>query len=176
MTTLPEKPKTIGEILQYLDGIDQGIINPTPEEQAELGALLVAKVDATAEFLSELEFQAERLRVAAAKLAEGKRAILAKVERLHSYMAFHMQTHGFNQLPGEVWRAKLNTSEVVEPLVEPTAEIAIHAPEFVRIKYEWDKTRLKNAIKRGDTIAQAFATLETSHSVVIDANKGRMLK
>ena len=168
---VPEKPKTLAEILQYLDAIDQGIVNPTPQEQAELGALLVEKVDNTAEFLSELEFQAKRLREAEVKLAKGRRAIEAKVERLHGYMKFHMQHHGFTQIPGEVWKLRLSKSESVEVTGEPDPD---RFPEYVRTKHEWDKAALKTALKSGSVIAAGIARLAQKSAVQIEVNKGKL--
>jgi hypothetical protein len=168
VTTL-ESPKTLADILQFLDAVDQGVIDPTPEKKAEVAALLVAKIDSTAEVLDELEHQAERLRQASAKLAEGKRQVLARVERIKDYIAFHMQQGGFTQLPGECWKAKMTTGLSVLPKMEPEA----HLP-FVRVKFEWDKKALKAALEAMDPEAMKVAELVPSASVSMAVNKGRL--
>ncbi len=174
MTNLPETPKTLADILAWLDATDSGLINPTPEQQAEVGALLAAKVDGTKDFIDELEYQAERLRVAAAQLAEGKRQVLARVDRLKSYMAHHMCEKAFQQIPGDVWKVRLTGSEAVETEVEPDAEYARLVPELVRVKYEWNKSALKKALESGDAEAAAIAKLVASKSVQFSVNKGKM--
>ncbi len=173
MTPPIEKPKTLGEILAYLDAVDQGLIAAAPEDQAEIGALLVAKIDNTAEVIGELESQEDRLRAAAKKLSEGARQVAARIDRIKHYMSFHMQTNGFQQIPGECWKARLNTSLSVEPKRDPTIDDA-KQEGFVRIKYEWDKKRLKTALEALDPAAMEVAELVLGASVSIDVNKGRL--
>lgn len=168
-----ERPKTLADILQYLDAVDQGVIDPSPDDKAAVAALLVAKIDNTADVIDELEYQAERLRTAAAKLSEGKRQVLARVERIKDYMAFHMKTAGFQQIPGDVWRAKLTTGLSVSIKREASER---DDPRFVRVKYEWDKKALKAALEGLDPVAMEVASLEASASVSIDVNKGKLLK
>ena len=170
LTNNIEQPKTLADILQFLDAVDQGVIDPTPERKAEVAALLVSKIDNTAELLDELEHQAERLRLASAKLSEGKRQVLARVDRIKDYMAFHMQHAGFTQLPGECWKAKLSTGIAVVPKRDPEAGLP-----FVRVKYEWDKKALKTALESFDPKAMELANLVPSASVSIVVNKGGRL-
>jgi hypothetical protein len=171
-----ETPKTLADILQFLDAVDQGVIDPTPEKKAEVAALLVAKIDNTADVLDELEHQAERLRQASAKLAEGKRQVLARVERIKEYIAFHMQQGGFTQLPGECWKAKLTTGLGVSVKRDPTV-LDMDNPAFaacVRVKFEWDKKGLKAALEAMNPEAMGVAELVPSASVSMAVNKGRL--
>lgn len=170
MTSI-EKPKTLAEILQFLDATDQGIISPTPEQQAEVGALLTSKIDNTAEFIDELEFQAERLRVGSARLADGKRAVLARIERLKGYMAHHMLNTGFSQIPGDLWRLRLTSGLSVELKCDP--DPLSHPARFIRIKYEWDKKALAKALAEGDLDAQKIAKAVPSNSVAFAVNTGK---
>lgn len=170
----PDRPKTLAEILGWLDAVDQGLIAATPEDQAHVGALLVAKIDNTKGVLDELEFQEKRLRAAAKELSEGARQVAAKAERLREHMAFHMQANGFAQLPGECWKARLSTGLSVETKREPTVDdLGTHEP-FVRVKYEWKKTELKKALEALDPAAMEVAELVPSASVSIVVNKGKL--
>lgn len=165
-----EAPKTLAEILAFLDAVDQGVIDPTPEKKAEVAALLVAKIDNTKDVIDELEFQEARLRKAAKELSEGARQVAGRVERIKSYMAFHMQQNGFQQIPGECWKAKLTTGLSVVPKRDPgPGEF-----RFVRAKYEWDKKALKAALEALDPAAMEVAELSLSASVSIDVNKGKL--
>lgn len=171
MSDLPA-PKTLADILAFLDAADTGVINATPEQMAEMGAALVAKVDGTAEFVAELEFHAERLRVASAKLAEGKRQVLARIDRLKEYMAYHMKLASFKQIPGELWKVRLTSDQSVETDAPPSAAIATAFPHYVRIKYEWDKKALAAGLASGDDVAKSVARFEPSNSVTFEVNKG----
>lgn len=174
MTTI-ERPKTLAEILQSLDAIDQGVMAVTDAERAMIGAALAEKIDSTADVIDQLEHQEERLRSAARKLSDGARQVSARIDRIKEYMAFHMQQTGFNQLPGEVWKAKLQTGLAVEPKREATEEDAAANPEFVRVKYEWNKKELKAALEVLHPKAMEVAELVPSASVSIDVNKGKLL-
>lgn len=177
MSELTQTPKTLADILAYLDAADSGLIDATPEQMAEMGALLVAKVDNTAEVIDELKYQAKRLRIASAKLAKGKRQVLARIDRLKEYMAYHMKAASFTQIPGEAWKVRLTSSKSVKPLIEkPDLPCAITFPQFVRVKYEWDKEALAAAIESGDEVAKTLAEIVPSNSVTFDVNKGKLLK
>lgn len=169
------QPKTLADILDLLEAVDQGLVAVTPEKQAELGALLVAKIDNTAEVIQELESQEERLRAAAKKLTDGARQVASRIERIKSYMSFHMQANSFQQIPGEVWKARLNTALAVEPKREPNHVDYAEMPQFVRVKWEWKKKELKDALEALDPAAMEVATLVLSASVSIDVNKGKLL-
>lgn len=174
---LPEKPKTFAEILAFLDAVDAGLVAATPEQMADMGELLVSKVDHTAETIDELEFQAERLRVASAKLAEGKRQILARTERMREYMAHHMAERQFTQIPGDLYKVRLSVSTSVEPLTKaPPPAVAEKHPDLVRPKFEWNKIALKAALEAGDPVAATFAELVPSKTVQFDVNKGKLLR
>jgi uncharacterized protein YbgA (DUF1722 family) len=175
MTGAPA-PKTLAEILAYLDASDAGLIATSPEELSAIGHLLTSKVDATREVIDELESQAERLRVAAEKLTKGKRQVLARVERLKQYMAFHMNAFQFTQIPGEAWKVRLTSSESVEPMRDPELSDLEVAPECVRVKYEWNKKALKQALVSEDRWAKTVASLVPSNSVEFDVFKGKLLK
>lgn len=168
-----EKPKTLAEILAWLDAVDQGLIAATPEDQAHVGALLVAKIDNTKGVLDELEFQEKRLRAAAKELETGAGQVASRVKRMKSYMAHHMKAHGFTHLPGEVWKARLTGGVSAEPNYKtPVKGDVEKAPHLVRVKYEWDKKALKAALEVGDEHARLVASLVESNSVSIGAYKG----
>ena len=172
-----EKPKTLAEILAWLDAVDQGLVpEATAEDQAHVGALLTAKIDNTADVDRQLEWDEKRLRDAADQLLDGARKIAARRERISQYIAYHMQAKGFTQLPGELWRAKLNTGISAAPKSKKPAKADVeNTPRFVRVKYEWDKTALKKALEALDPDAMKLATLVPSASVSIEAHTGKLL-
>jgi hypothetical protein len=173
MTSL-ESPKTLADILAWLDQVDQGLVVATPEEHAAVGALLVAKIDNTKGVIDELEFQEARLRKAAKELSDGARQVANRVDRIKGYIAHNMQVNGFPQLPGECWKVKLNTSLSVEPKREPTEDDWVQGTGLVCAKYEWDKKKLKSALEALDPAAMEVASLAASASVSIVVNKGRL--
>lgn len=172
-----EKPKTLAEILSWLDNVDNGLIpEPTPEDRAHVGALLVAKIDNTKGVIDELEFQEARLRKAAKELSEGARQVANRVESIKAHMAFHMQAKGFSQLPGECWKARLKTGLTVEPKREASV-LDVEDPAmagFVRVKFEWNKAEIKKALEALDPAAMEIAELKPSASVSIVVNKGKL--
>jgi hypothetical protein len=170
MTSL-ESPKTLADILAWLDQVDQGLVVATPEEHAAVGALLVAKIDNTKGVIDELEFQAERLRKAAKELSDGARQVANRVDRIKGYIAHHMQANGFPQLPGECWKVKLTTGLGVEPKRDAGER---DDPRFIRVKYEWNKSALKAALESLDPVAMEVAELKSSTSVSFGVNKGRL--
>lgn len=171
------QPKTLADILAYLDAVDQGLIDPTPERQAEVAALLVAKIDNTAEVVDELEHQEKRLREAARKLSDGARQVASRIDRIKEYMAFHMQQKGFQKLPGECWLAALTTGLSVKPKTKvPTMADVEKTPQYVRAKWEWDKTALKSGLEALDPAAMEVAELVLSSSASFKANtQGKLL-
>jgi hypothetical protein len=170
-----EKPKTLADILAWLDGVDQGVMHASYDQMVEFGELLTAKVDDTHNVIEEMEYQAERLRVASAKLNEGKRIILNRVTRLKNYISFHMGNHGFERIPGDLWRLRLLKSKAVETFKDPEPKDLERYGRFIRTKYEWDKTALKAALEVQDADASVVAKLVENSSVTFDVNKGKLL-
>lgn len=122
------------------------------------------KIDRIYGFRNALDFAADAMDAKLKQLKETRDRIESNRKRLDAILVWNMQTHNAEKIPGNEVRAQLQYTKVVEP-VTPNPELADAAqwPKFVRIKYEWDKTAIKDAFKKGEYIEPIADVRENPH-------------
>lgn len=161
----PPAPQTLAQILDTLQAADDALIEMNVEQMAELGALLAAKVDGYRLVLTKMEAEETRLRAEADAFLKPARVLAKAQERLKEAMAYHMTQHKMTRIPGEQWRVDLKESKAVEcPQATPTNDDQWNYPDYVRLKFEWNKIALKAGLEKGDPKAMEVARFVTNHT------------
>jgi electron transfer flavoprotein alpha subunit len=173
----PEDAETLREILQALDDNDSGVIELSKEQMVELGSRLAAKIDAYRYIEDQAEADMKRLTATAKKFTAAKKQTEKAVKNLKTLLIYYMRSKEFREIPGNDWIAKLSTSQKVRVKKgEPTANDVMSHEKFVRIKYEWDKDALGEALKAGDETAKLIAEFEESYSAKFNVRKALKAK
>lgn len=167
------RPKmTMAEILRAMKASDDGLLELSLDEMRELGKKAEIKVDSYHHLISKLEARASELDNEARPLLKASSELKNKADGLKKILLFHMNEHGLTKMPGERFRVSLRTSKSVRifPGLEPGVDIA-HA-DFTRVKWEWNKVKITEALKAGDIQAMAIAEFEENQSIKFDVSKG----
>lgn len=158
------RPQTLGQILATLQAADDALIEMTPDQMRELGAMLAKKVDGYRTIMTKMAAEEARLREEADAFLKPARALAKAQERLEQVMTFHMFEHKMTSIPGKSWRVELKESEAVDtPQAAPTNDDQWNYPDFVRLKFEWDKVALKKALDAGDPKAKEVAKIKINY-------------
>jgi len=139
---------SLNDLLYVLDqdDIDDG-------KAEDLRAAIISKVDACAVVRAEMEDEAARMRKFAKDFTDAARAAEARLERFMGYVTYAMESKGFDKLPGEKFQVALaETPGRVEIAHEPTSEDLECFPNLVRMKLEWDKSAVKDALIAGSDL------------------------
>jgi len=118
----------------------------------ELAAKLTAKADAFGGYLRGLETQAEAIKEEEARLAARRRAVQNKAERLKRYGLAALQLAGRPRLDGDLFTLAVQNNP---PSVAITVGVDALPAQYVRTipeQREPDKTAIRDALKRGETI------------------------
>lgn len=167
------KPKmSLAEILGLMQAADEGMVLLSLEEMGELADKLEDKVDGYKEYIDKCEAEVERLDKRVKMFAKTKSAIAKKVENLHKLLAFHMAKNSFKFMRGHDWKVVLTHSNSVEVKPDPTPDLYLEYPNFIRMKYEWNKVALSAALKAGDEKAAQIAERVEKINCKFDVNRG----
>jgi hypothetical protein len=167
------RPKmTLPQILELMQAADEGLKHLSLEDMELLAGKLEDKVDAYEDYIRKCKTRADELadKIKAFQLA--KKTLDGRVENLKRLLAVHMRKHSFKFLRGVDWKAVLGSSKSVKPKAEAQASLYVKYADFMRISYEWDKTKLSTALKAGDALAAEVAELEENFNAKFVVNKG----
>lgn len=121
-----------------------------------------------AAYILNLKAQQDMIVAHEKTIAARKKAVGAKIDRLHEYMAFNMANAGIAAI-----HANDGTfSAMLYPARDEAVEIAEGSPvddRFARIipeKKEWDKTALKKAIKAGEPVPSCVTLVKRDRLVI----------
>lgn len=122
------------------------------------------KIDRIYGFRNALDFAADAMDAKLKQLKETRDRIESNRKRLDAILIWNMETHGAEKIPGNEVRAQLQYTQVCEPL-SPSPQLADCAlwPQFVRTKYEWDKSAIKDAYKKGDDVGAVADVKKNPH-------------
>jgi imidazolonepropionase-like amidohydrolase len=162
---------TLWQILDTLSAFDDGELELSEADIQSLHNQLRSKPDSIRYVIDDLDDQGKRHRVYAREHADKARAIENSIERLKKYVVSAMQNAGFEKMSGDEWQVSLLKSESVEIVGEPNEVVRSSYPDFVKTKYEWSLSSVKDAIKAG--VPVAFATLNTKYSPRFTVKKGK---
>jgi len=169
--TLFEIEAQISEIMSSIndtaEGIDSeeelaGFMQHVESTLAQLGEDKAAKIDAYGQLLSMLGSEEQRLKGIIDGLMRRKASLINKQQRVKEHLKGVMEQFGEKKIEGSVFIARLSERKVVDVINE---EIIPH--NFLRVKYEPDKTLLAESLKEGVLIPGV--QLKESKSVSVRA-------
>jgi hypothetical protein len=157
---LAEEAVALDDLLAMDDG------EWTDEAEAlatELAGKLATKADAFGGYLRGLEAQDETLAAEIARLTARRRAVITRTAKLKQYGLLALQRMERAKLAGDLFTLAVQNNP---PSVTLTVGADALPPQYVRVipeQREPDKTAIRDALKRGETIDGA--TLTTTQSL-----------
>jgi len=157
---LAEEAVALDDLLAMDDG------EWTDEAEAlatELAGKLATKADAFGGYLRGLEAQDEALAAEIARLTARRRAVIARTAKLKQYGLLALQRMERPKVAGDLFTLAVQNNP---PAVTLTVGADALPPQYVRVipeQREPDKTAIRDALKRGETIDGA--TLTTTQSL-----------
>jgi hypothetical protein len=157
---LAEEAVALDDLLAMDDG------EWTDEAEAlatELAGKLATKADAFGGYLRGLEAQDETLAAEIARLTARRRAVIARTAKLKQYGLLALQRMERPKVAGDLFTLAVQNNP---PAVTLTVGADALPPQYVRVipeQREPDKTAIRDALKRGETIDGA--TLTTTQSL-----------
>lgn len=123
-----------------------------PDELAALQMKQDEKIESCALYIKNLEAESIAIRAEEKSLAERRRLKENKVERLKSYLADCLKGAGKDKFETARCQVKFRKSEAVEIDEGKFFEIYGTESDYVRAKYEPNKTAIKAALKQGQQV------------------------
>lgn len=160
---------TLKEILTQLAALD------AEDEFIDPGQIigdLNGKVDGIKAKIDEWDAEIERLNHWENQISARRRVYANAIERLTNYVQFQMTQHGYEKLPGEIWEIKWRKNPPrVDVHVPADANQFLRHRAFVKqeTSYKWDKNKLKEALKAGQTFD--FAELVQESKITFGVKK-----
>lgn len=157
-----EAPSTLHALLMALTQADDDMQETLQlDQQSELIEAGRIKVDSYKYLLDKLEAQEAMLDKWVQEYLDARRAIQNNRKRLIEHLTFALRSNGFDKFTGNQYVVSLRKAPPsVEVKGEPTAGHKLKYSEFVRTKYEWDKTAIRDALKAGNESAAELAALK----------------
>jgi len=152
MLDVLEKKATLDGLLSQMDMMDAGLLELDLDEMEALGARLSEKTDAYKAVLDRIEFRAAELKAQIDELTMLRRAMEGKHDQIRKRLAYVMETHGIDRLPGKVWSARLSKSAALEfeqGREKPNDEDLALFPSWVSVELSWRKADIKREIQGG---------------------------
>lgn len=156
---LAEEAVALDDLLAMDDG------EWTDEAEAlatELAGKLATKADAFGGYLRGLEAQDETLAAEIARLTARRRAVITRTAKLKQYGLLALQRMERPKVAGDLFTLAVQNNP---PAVTLTVGADALPPQYVRIipeQREPDKTAIRDALKRGETIDGAALTTTQS--------------
>lgn len=156
---LAEEAVALDDLLAMDDG------EWTDEAEAlatELAGKLAGKADAFGGYLRGLEAQDEALAAEIARLTARRRAVIARTAKLKQYGLLALQRMDRPKVAGDLFTLAVQNNPPSVNILVGTDDLP---PQYVRIipeQREPDKTAIRDALKRGETIDWATLTVTQS--------------
>ncbi len=149
--------------LDDLLAMDEGEWTAEAEALAtELAGKLATKADAFGGYLRGLEAQAEAIKEEEVRLAARRKAAMSRADRLRRYGLMALQRMERPKIAGDLFTLAVQNNP---PSVNITVSTDALPAQYVRIipeQREPDKTAIRDALKRGETIDGATLTVTQS--------------
>lgn len=163
---------TLRDLLHKLDHIDDDL--PAEEfDPAKVVGDVQDKIDAIKWRIDSWNAEAEKIGEEWIKPLKAKQdSLTKKAERLTQYLHSQMSEHGYDKLPGKMFRAQLQkSSPAVETFEEPGPTHMIAYPDYViqSINYKWNKELIREKLSNGQDLS--FAKLRHSRYLRFYTNK-----
>lgn len=160
---------SLGQLLQILEAADNGLVELDTDSAREILTRLNVKVDCYKYLLEKYEAEIKRVADRQKEYQDLRRVLENKRDSIKSMMAYFMASNNFTSVPGQEWVAKLRETESVKVLTDANQDTFIKYFQFHRVKYEWDKEKIKDYIRAGNSFECAI--LETKPSVRFELKK-----
>ena len=116
----------------------------------DISVVLSDKLDNSAYVVKELEAVSDALKEEAKRLNERASHFAKNAEKLKSLMALTLEASGEPKLKTDRFTFSFRKSESVE--IDPMVTPEDFDRRYIRIKREFDKTKIKDALKKGERI------------------------
>lgn len=160
---------SLKEILNQLAALDADDESLDP---AVVVGELNGKVDGIKAKIDEWEAEIERLEKWEHDIALRISTYQNAIKRLTKYVEYEMTRHKYEKLPGEIWEMKWKKNPPkVDIDIPADAKTYLSYREFMgqKTSYNWDKVKLKEAIKAGQKFD--FARLVQDQKIVFGVKK-----
>lgn len=138
------------------------------EELDNAVGLFKNKATHVAAYILNLKAQAEMIAMHERTIAVRKKAVNAKIDRLHEYMSFNMTNAGMSRIDAidGTFSATLfvGRDEAIE--IADGARVDERFSRVVPAKTEWDKAALKKAIKGGEPVPSCVSLVKRDRLVI----------
>lgn len=116
----------------------------------DISVLLSDKLDNSAYVIKELEATSDALKEEAKRLSDRAAHFAKNAEKLKTLMAMALEASGEQKLKTDRFTFSFRKSESVE--IDPMVTPEDFDRRYIRIKREFDKTKIKDALKKGERI------------------------
>lgn len=165
--------ETLRDLLDKLAQIDDEML-PEDFDPAQIVGDVKDKIDAIKWRIDQWNTQADNIDENWIKpLKAQQESLRKKAERLKDYLYSQMSQHGYDKLPGKMFRAALQkASPSVDISEEAGPSHMLAYPEFVvqDVSYRWDRKTIKERLQNGTELS--FARLRQTRFLKFYTVKG----
>lgn len=165
---LPEKSLSLNQLFQTLE-VSNSLYDQLGDPQLiSDGELIIEeiadKIDRIHSVRCVFEDALSGMDARIERMKELRNSIASNFKRIDNIVLYSMQKYGADKIPGKEVRARLQYTQVCEP-ISPSPQLADCAlwPQFVRTKYEWDKAAIKDAFKSGQDVGAVADVRKNPH-------------
>lgn len=135
---------------------ETGEIAFSPDDVERLAQMRDEKLEACGLYIKNAESEAKAIRDEEKALAERRRSLERKAERLREYVLGDLLAHG-----GEVDTPRVHMKPARKPASVEVLDETMLPAEFVRVKYEADKASIRRVLSEGRDVPGAKLSDET---------------
>jgi hypothetical protein len=169
---------TLGQLFEYMQMIDDGIINLNENQLVELRDRFLDKVDNYKGFMDKVEAEIAFLKQREKEISTVRKAMEKTLIKIDDYALFHMKNNNIDRLCGDLYQAKYVCKKAnkvsFKNSIEPNQDLYMKYREFGFVKqaFSWSLDAIKKAIKAGKCgDITDFVELVDSESVTWSINK-----
>ena len=166
-----EQTRSLWDLLDLLEKIDEGILNLSIPEQESILKESQVKIDRYKAVIDRLENHSRFLGERAAEFTDQKRIVDSKVKRIKEYLIRVLRLKGTDRWTGETFQVKIANSEAVHAIAEPNSALSLQFPKLVNRRYSWDKRALKEELSKEKSPLHKFARIIKNENVKFSFRK-----
>lgn len=140
------RPLGLSQVLDLMNAVDAMHVDLTFEQMRELGNRCEQRVDARQWVISHLRSREERLTKQIELLKDARDLCRARTQDIKDDMLDEMRSKNFKKLVGQNFKASIRRSASVEVELPANGDTFAHFGHLMRVKYEWDKPAVKQAL------------------------------
>lgn len=160
------------ELLAKLQANDEALDELSTEDFNELIGDIHDKIDTIRDVLYRLEHDEKRFKEIAAEFSTRAKMRSKSAQDLKDWVVYCMDKHNMPFLQGELYSVKIQEREKIDTFLdEVSPEMAIFYKNFVKKKFVWDKTKIKEGFKKGDKSVENIAKIGKTKFVKFTVRK-----